>query len=132
MLLGTKKLVCAGDHFHLKFCVLVPHQFPVYYYSCSLSPRLQTTRRPSRSCIHSFTYPFTLHLFKLLTHSAYLLTHSSTQTRESSMQIVLLHFVRFLNYKIIKSQRFGSWILLPSSGKKEVKRTESLSAGPPD
>jgi hypothetical protein len=33
-------------------------------------------------------------------------------------KIVLLDFVRRQNYKIIKLQRFGSWILLPSSGKK--------------
>jgi hypothetical protein len=34
-------------------------------------------------------------------------------------------------YKIIKLQRFGSWILLPSSDKKGGKRTERLSVGPP-
>jgi hypothetical protein len=44
---------------------------------------------------------------------------------------VLLGFVHRLNYKIIKLQRFGSWILLPSSGKKWGKRTESLSVGLP-
>jgi hypothetical protein len=34
---------------------------------------------------------------------------------------VLLDFVHHLNYKIIKVQRFGSWIVLPSSGKKIVE-----------
>jgi hypothetical protein len=37
-------------------------------------------------------------------------------------KIVLLDFVHSLNYKIIKVQRFGSWILLPSSGKKGGRR----------
>jgi hypothetical protein len=33
-------------------------------------------------------------------------------------KIILLDFVYRLNYKIMQLQRFGSWILLPSSGKK--------------
>jgi hypothetical protein len=41
-----------------------------------------------------------------------------------------LDFVHRLNYKIVKLQRFGSWILLPSSGKKGGKRIQSLSVGP--
>jgi hypothetical protein len=46
-------------------------------------------------------------------------------------KIVLLDVVHRLNYKIIKLQRFRSWILLPSSGKKKGgKRTESLSVYP--
>jgi hypothetical protein len=45
-------------------------------------------------------------------------------------KIVLLDFVHRLNYKIIKLQRFGSCILLPSSGKRG-KRTESLFVGLP-
>jgi hypothetical protein len=40
-------------------------------------------------------------------------------------------FVHCLNYKIIKLQRFVSWTLLPSSGKKGEEDTESLSVGPP-
>jgi hypothetical protein len=36
-------------------------------------------------------------------------------------KIVLLDFAHHLNYKI--KQRFGSWILLPSSGRKGQKRT---------
>jgi hypothetical protein len=35
-------------------------------------------------------------------------------------KIVLLDFVHLLNYKIINLQHFGSWVLLPSSGKKGV------------
>jgi hypothetical protein len=34
--------------------------------------------------------------------------------------IVVLDFVHCLNYIIIKLQYFGSWILLPSSGKKVI------------
>jgi hypothetical protein len=56
--------------------------------------------------------------------------------------ILLVHTVLFvklfywtlsvvLNHKVIK-QCFGSWILLPSSGETEGKRTESLYVGPPD
>jgi hypothetical protein len=44
---------------------------------------------------------------------------------------VLLDFVHCLNYKIIKSQCFESWILLSSPGKKGGKSTENLSVGPP-
>jgi hypothetical protein len=33
------------------------------------------------------------------------------------MKIVLLDFVHRLYYKIIKLKRFGSWTLLPSSGR---------------
>jgi hypothetical protein len=33
-------------------------------------------------------------------------------------RIVLLSFVRDINYKAIKLLLFGSWILLPFSGKK--------------
>jgi hypothetical protein len=33
-------------------------------------------------------------------------------------KVVLFYFVRRLIYKIIHLQRFGSWIVLPSSGKK--------------
>lgn len=29
--------------------------------------------------------------------------------------------MRLLNYKVIKLQRFGSWFVLPSSGKKVIK-----------
>jgi hypothetical protein len=43
---------------------------------------------------------------------------------------VLLESVRRLNYKIIKLHRFGSWFLLPFSGRKGGKRRESLSVGP--
>jgi hypothetical protein len=37
------------------------------------------------------------------------------QTKQKN---VLFDFVHSLNYKIIKLQRFGSWILPPSSGNK--------------
>jgi hypothetical protein len=43
---------------------------------------------------------------------------------------VLLDFVYCTNYKSIKLQHSGSWVLLLSSGKRR-KRTENLSAGPP-
>jgi hypothetical protein len=45
-------------------------------------------------------------------------------------KIVLLCFVHRLNYKIIKLQCFGSWILLPSSGRKRVKSTKVYLFGP--
>jgi hypothetical protein len=46
-------------------------------------------------------------------------------------KIVLLDFTHRLNDKIIKSQRFESWILFSSSGRKRGKKTENLSVGPP-
>jgi hypothetical protein len=41
-----------------------------------------------------------------------------------------IDFVNRLSYKIIKLRRFGSWIMLPYSGKKGEKRTENPSVGP--
>jgi hypothetical protein len=40
-----------------------------------------------------------------------------------------LDFVHRLNYKIIKLQRFGSWILLPSSGKKGGREQKAYLLG---
>jgi hypothetical protein len=45
-------------------------------------------------------------------------------------KIVFLDFVHRLNYKIIKLQRFGSWILLPSSGKKGGRGQKPYLLGP--
>jgi hypothetical protein len=53
------------------------------------------------------------------------------RTLDSISKPFLSDFVHRLNYKIIKLQRFGSWILLPSSGKKGEKRTERLTVEPP-
>jgi hypothetical protein len=45
-------------------------------------------------------------------------------------KIVLFDFVRRLNYKIIKLQCFGSWILLPSSGRRWVRGQKAHLLGP--
>jgi hypothetical protein len=45
-------------------------------------------------------------------------------------KIVLFNFVHRLNYNIIKLQRFGSWILLPSSGKKGERGQKTYLLGP--
>jgi hypothetical protein len=45
-------------------------------------------------------------------------------------KIIFLDFAHHLNYKIIKSQHFGSWILLLSSGKKGERGQKSYLLGP--
>jgi hypothetical protein len=42
-------------------------------------------------------------------------------------KIVILDFVRRLNYKK-KSQRFGSWIIFPSSGKNRKMTMDKVQA----
>lgn len=46
------------------------------------------------------------------------------------MQNCSLHFVRRLNYKTIKLQRFESWILLSSSGAKGPVKRQTKLLGP--
>jgi hypothetical protein len=53
------------------------------------------------------------------------------QQRALMCAFVVLDFIHRLNYKILKLQLFGSWILFSSPGKKE-KGAENLSVGPPD
>jgi hypothetical protein len=45
-------------------------------------------------------------------------------------KIVFLDFIHHLNEKIIKSQHFGSWILLPSSGKKREEDRNPICWAP--